>query len=51
MILYDALYSWAKFLQKEKHTQQPFENLLLDVFNNYLKTLGIKKKYLTGRRS
>jgi AraC-like DNA-binding protein len=38
MILYDALYSWARYLQKEKHTQQPFENLLLDVFNNYLKT-------------
>lgn len=37
MILYDALYSWAKHLQKEKHTQQPFENLLLNVFNNYLK--------------
>jgi len=37
MILYDALYSWAKNLQKEKHTQQPFENLLLDVFNNYFK--------------
>jgi AraC-like DNA-binding protein len=45
MILYDALYSWAKYLQKEKHTQQPFENLLLDVFNNYLKTKpGSNKK-------
>ena len=45
MILYDALYTWAKYLQKEKHTQQPFENLLLDVFNNYLKTPpGSKKK-------
>jgi AraC-like DNA-binding protein len=45
MILYDALYSWAKFLQKEKHTQQPFEDLLLDVFNNYLKDKpGSKKK-------
>jgi len=45
MILYDALYSWARYLQKEKHTQQPFENLLLDVFNNYLKTpAGSKKK-------
>lgn len=43
MILYDALYSWAKFLQKEKHTQQPFENLLLDVYNNYLKK-NTKKK-------
>lgn len=45
MLLYDALYSWAKHLQKEKHTQQPFENLLLNVFNNYLKTKpGSKKK-------
>jgi AraC-like DNA-binding protein len=37
MLIYDALYSWAKHLQKEKHTQQPFENLLLDVFNKFLK--------------
>jgi YesN/AraC family two-component response regulator len=37
MILYDALYSWAKYLQNEKHTRQPFEHLLLNVFNNYLK--------------
>lgn len=37
MIIYDALYSWAKHLQKEKHTQQPFENLLLNVFNKLLK--------------
>jgi AraC-like DNA-binding protein len=37
MLLYDALYSWAKHLQKEKHTQQPFESLLLNVFNTYLK--------------
>ena len=45
MILYDALYSWAKYLQKEKHTQQPFENLLLDVFNTYLKNKpGSKRK-------
>ena len=36
MVLYDALYSWAKFLQKEKHTQQPFENLLLDVLHKFL---------------
>jgi AraC-like DNA-binding protein len=45
LVIYDALYSWASFLQKEKHTQQPFENLLLDVFNNYLKNKrGSKKK-------
>jgi AraC-like DNA-binding protein len=45
MLLYDALYSWAKYLQKEKHTQQPFENLLLNVFNQYLKHKpGSKRK-------
>jgi AraC-like DNA-binding protein len=38
MLIYDALYSWAKHLQKEKHTQQPFENLLLTVLNKFLKT-------------
>ncbi|MBO9201926.1 MULTISPECIES: chromate resistance protein ChrB domain-containing protein [Niastella] len=37
LFIYDALYSWAKYLQKEKHTGQPFENLLLDVFNKFLK--------------
>lgn len=45
MVIYDALYSWAKHLQKEKHTQQPFENLLLSVFNKYIKNKsGSKKK-------
>jgi AraC-like DNA-binding protein len=36
MLLYDSLYSWAKHLQKEKHTQSPTEKLLLAVFNTYL---------------
>jgi AraC-like DNA-binding protein len=36
MLIYDALYSWAAHLQKERHTQQPFENLLLDVLHKYL---------------
>lgn len=45
MLVYDALYSWAKHLQKIKHTQQPFENLLLTVFNTWLKhPPGSKKK-------
>ncbi|HMH32083.1 MAG TPA: chromate resistance protein ChrB domain-containing protein [Puia sp.] len=45
MLLYDALYSWATHLQKEKHGQQPFEHLLLNVFNTYLKGKpGNKKK-------
>src|SRR5687768_7144804 len=43
MFIYDALYSWAKHLQTEKHTQQPFEHLLLNVFNNYLKTSSRSK--------
>lgn len=37
MLIYDALYSWAKYLKTEKHTQQPFERLLLDVFNKFIK--------------
>src|SRR5258706_2384460 len=37
MIIYDALYSWAKHLQSEKHTQNPIEKLLLDVYKKFLK--------------
>jgi AraC-like DNA-binding protein len=45
MLLYDALYSWAKHLQNEKHTQQPFEHLLLSAFHNYFKIKpGTNKK-------
>jgi len=45
MLLYDALYSWAKHLQKVKHTQQPVENLLLGAVSDFLKSKpGTKKK-------
>lgn len=37
MLIYDALYSWAKYLPKERHTQSPSEKLFLQVFNTYLK--------------
>lgn len=37
MFIYDALYSWAKYHQHEKHTQSPVEKLLADVFDKYLK--------------
>jgi AraC-like DNA-binding protein len=37
MLIYDALYSWAKHLQNEKHTQSPIENMLLDVYKKFLK--------------
>jgi AraC-like DNA-binding protein len=45
IMLYDALYSWAKYLRHEKHTQNPMEQLLLNVFHKFLKTkTGSKKK-------
>jgi AraC-like DNA-binding protein len=43
MMIYDSLYTWAKHLQKEKHTQNPFENMLLDVYNKFLKEKKQKK--------
>lgn len=36
MVMYDALYSWAKHLQTVKHIQNPFENLLVTVFQKVL---------------
>lgn len=44
MMLYDALYSWAKHLQKERHTQNPVEHLLLDVFHQFLQQKSKGKK-------
>nr|WP_181718624.1 chromate resistance protein ChrB domain-containing protein [Pedobacter sp.]QJS06202.1 Chromate resistance protein ChrB1 [Pedobacter sp.] len=44
MLIYDALYSWAKYLHKEKHTQNPIEHLLVEVYNKYIKQKGEKKK-------
>lgn len=45
MILYDALYSWAKYMRHEKHTQNPVEQLLLEVFHQFLESkTGSKKK-------
>jgi AraC-like DNA-binding protein len=44
MLLYDALYSWAKYLQKEKHTQSPTERLFLRVFNAYLQEKQLVKQ-------
>jgi hypothetical protein len=44
LMLYDALFSWAKYLQNEKHTQNKVENLLLDVYNKFLKQKSKTKK-------
>lgn len=43
-LIYDALYSWAAHLQDVKHTQNPVDNLLLDVYNKYLKEKKDNKK-------
>ena len=48
MLLYDALYSWAKYLQQEKHTQQPSEQLFLSVLNNYFKSNAVSGKKIPG---
>lgn len=44
MMLYDALFSWAKYLQQEKHTQNPNEHLLIDVYQKFLKQKSASKK-------
>ncbi|NQX43108.1 hypothetical protein SAMN05421820_11515 [Pedobacter steynii] len=36
-IIYDALYTWAKHLQDVKHTESPVEQLLVDVYQKFLK--------------
>ena len=43
MIIYDSLYTWAKHLQNEKHTQNPFENTLLEVYKKFLAEKKQKK--------
>ncbi len=45
MLIYDALYSWATYLYKQKHLQNsPFENLLHDVYTKFLKSKKTNKK-------
>ncbi len=48
MLIYDSLYSWAKHLQQEKHTQNPTEKLFLQVFNAYLDEKKQAKDNLPG---
>lgn len=44
MVLYDGLYSWAKHLQGEKHTQHPTEYMLLEVYRKFLRQKATAKK-------
>ncbi|TSD67748.1 helix-turn-helix domain-containing protein [Inquilinus sp. KBS0705] len=43
MQVYDGLYTWAKHLHQQKHTQTPTEQLLLQVYHKYLKQGDVKK--------
>jgi AraC-like DNA-binding protein len=43
MMIYDALYSWAKYHKNEKHTQNPTEHLLIEVFEKFLKQKHSRK--------
>jgi hypothetical protein len=43
MKVYDGLYTWAKHLHQQKHTQAPVEQLLLEVYHKYLKQGSSKK--------
>jgi AraC-like DNA-binding protein len=44
MMIYDALYAWAKYFQHVRHTQNPTERLLLDVYKKFLKKKSGTKK-------
>ncbi len=44
LIIYDALYSWAKYHEHDKHTWDPMERLLLQVFNKFMRKELRKKK-------
>lgn len=41
--IYDGLYTWAKQLYNQKHTQAPVESMLLEVYHKYLKSDSRKK--------
>jgi hypothetical protein len=41
--VYDGLYTWAKHLYQQKHTQAPVEGMLLDVYHKYFKKSSAKK--------
>jgi AraC-like DNA-binding protein len=44
MMIYDALYSWAKHLQDKRHTEGQTEQLLIRVFNKYMKQKTANKR-------
>ncbi|HYJ38331.1 MAG TPA: chromate resistance protein ChrB domain-containing protein [Chitinophagaceae bacterium] len=47
MLLYDALYHWAKYHRNEKHTENAIEHLFIEVFDKYLKQKSAQKRIPT----
>jgi AraC-like DNA-binding protein len=44
MMIYDALHSWAKYHEHDRHTWDPVEGMLVQVFNKFIqKQLGKRK--------
>ncbi len=43
MVIYDALYSWAKHLKDIRHTQNPVDQILLDINHKFLQKDSTKK--------
>jgi len=44
MMIYDALYSWTRYLQKEKHTNNPVDHIFIDIYNKFIKQKAAQKK-------
>ncbi len=44
MLLYDALYTWAKHLQHVKHTQNAVDNVFIQVFDQFIRQQAVQKK-------
>jgi len=43
IVIYDALYNWAKYHKHEKHTTSPTEQLLIEVLEKFLKQRNLKR--------
>ena len=44
MKIYDGLYVWALYLQGQKHTEDPSEQLLMNIYKNFIKHKSTHKK-------
>ena len=44
MMIYDGLYSWAKHLQNEKHTQNPVDHFFISVYDKFIKQKSAQRK-------